>query len=136
MKKGKVLFSVIVFYILSCSSSSNQASIEIEEGDDIVVENGNSLLWRIEGNGCTSSYMYGTMHMIDEEYYNFTDVMRDRAEQSETIIMEVDGMPNPLEVFALMSLDSGDVTNFFTKEQMAVVVEFFDTEMEKDPEKF
>ena len=136
MKKGIVLFSVIVFYILSCSSSSNQASIEIEEGDDIVVENGNSLLWRIEGNGCTSSYMYGTMHMIDEEYYNFTDVMRDRAEQSETIIMEVDGMPNPLEVFALMSLDSGDVTNFFTKEQMAYVVEFFDTAMATDPEIF
>ena len=136
MKKGIAFLSVIVFYILSCSSSSRQDIIQLEEGDDIIVEDGNSLLWRIEGNDCTPSYMYGTMHMIDEEYYNFTDVMRERAEESEAIIMEVGGMPNPLEVYAMMSLDSGDVTSFFTKEQMAIVVAFFDTQMNTTPEQF
>jgi uncharacterized protein YbaP (TraB family) len=136
MKKGIVFLSVIAFYILSCSSGASSSDQTITEGNDVIVENGKSLLWRIEGNDCVPSYMYGTMHMIDEEYFNFTDVMYERVEESETIIMEVGGMPNPLEAFALMSLDTGDVTSFFTKEQMAIIVEFFDTQLDTNPEQF
>ncbi|MEO9532992.1 MAG: TraB/GumN family protein [Crocinitomicaceae bacterium] len=136
MKTGIAIISLVAFYILSCSSVAEESTNSIEEGDDIIVEDGNSLLWRIEGNNCVPSYMYGTMHMIDEEYYDFTDVMRERIEESETIIMEVGGMPNPLETFALMSLDTGDVTSFFTKEQMSIIVEFFDTQLDTDPEQF
>lgn len=136
MKNQITLFGIIVFYFLSCSSSQNTETSEIIADSDVVIENGNSLLWKIEGNNAKVSYLYGTMHIIDAEYYNFTESMENKIIGSEAIIMEVGGMPNPIETLNLMQLDSGDIRDQFTKEDMAIIVEFFDKKLDTDPEKF
>lgn len=128
--------TVVLFTSLSCSLESQPAVPETSTNDDIVVEDGNSLLWKIEGKGCTPSYMYGTMHMIDKEYYKMTDKMVSLISSSKAIVMEVGGMPNPIETMNLMSLDSGTVHDYFTKEQMAQLLEFFDKELNTPPEQF
>jgi uncharacterized protein YbaP (TraB family) len=74
--------------------------------------------------------------MIDEEYYNFTESMKEKVSTSEAIIMEIGGMPNPLETFSLMQLDTGDVTGLFTKDQLATIVEFFDKKLDTNPKEF
>lgn len=126
------LFS-LAYIFLACAADKHS---EPEGSGDLVVEDGNSLLWRIDKEGQPSSYIYGTMHMIDEEYYQFTDIMVEKIKTSKAIIMEVGGIPNPLETFNLMSLDSGTVHRFFTKEQMAVILEFFDKKLDTSPETF
>ncbi len=136
MKNQITLFGIIVFYFLSCSSSNKETSTSEAENEDIIVENGNSLLWKIEGKDCQTSYLYGTMHIINSEYYNFTENMTKKIEESDAIIMEVGGMPNPLETLELMQLDSGDIRDQFTAEDMATIVEFFDKKLDTDPEKF
>lgn len=136
MKNQLSLLSILFFYFLSCSSSTESKKIDNDEDTDIIVENGNSLLWKIEGNNAKPSYLYGTMHIIDAEYYHFTESMTEKIESSDAIIMEVGGMPNPLETYDLMQLDSGDITNQFSKEDMATIVEFFDKKLDTDPEKF
>lgn len=125
MKISNYLFALAAFLIsvVSCSA-------------DVEVENGNSLLWKIEGNDCKPSYVFGTMHMIEEEYFNMSESLIEKIKNSEAIIMEVGGMPDPLSTLALMSLDSGTVHDFFTKEQMAILLEFMDKKLNTDPETF
>lgn len=123
MNNKILLVFSFLFSFLSCSS-------------DVEVEDGNSLLWKIEGNNCQTSYIYGTMHIIDEEYYDFTESMKEKVSTSEAIIMEIGGIPNPLETFSLMQLDTGDVTTLFSKEQMLVIVEFFDKKLDTSPQEF
>ena len=129
-------FFALLFSFLSCSSETAEAQKEIQIDDDKVIEDGNSLLWKIEGKGCVTSYLYGTMHMIDAEYYNMTENMTEKITSSKAIIMEVGGMPNPLEALSMMSLDSGTVHQYFTKDQMAELLEFMDKELGTSPEVF
>jgi uncharacterized protein YbaP (TraB family) len=136
IKNQLYLLSIFLFYFLSCSSESTPIGSELETESDVIVENGNSLLWRLEGKDCKTSYIYGTMHIIDAEYYHFTDLMRSKIEESDAIIMEVGGMPNPLETLNLIALDSGDIRDCFTPEQMTIIVEFFDQKFNTKPEKF
>lgn len=135
VKANILLFAAVFQAFLSCSSHVEQEVISTEN-DDVVVEDGNSLLWKIEGKGAKTSYMYGTMHIIEEEYYNMTESMIQKIKASEAIIMEVGGMPNPLETFELMSLDTGTVHDYFTKEQMAQLLEFMDKKLDTPPETF
>ncbi|MBD3637330.1 MAG: TraB/GumN family protein [Crocinitomicaceae bacterium] len=135
MKHYMITFWTFIFAFISCSANGTEQTT-LPENDDVVVDDGNSLLWRIEGEGITTSYMYGTMHMIEAEYYHFTDKMTKEIESSDAIIMEVGGMPNPLETLELMKLDSGDIRSVFTDEQMRIIVEFFDKELGTDPDAF
>ena len=136
MKNHIVLLSLTLFNFLSCSSGQSKEQYTTANNEDIIIENGNSLLWKVEGNDSKTSYMYGTMHIIDEEYYCFSDAMKKKIESSEAILMEVGGIPNPLETLNLISLDSGDIRDQFTEEQMTLIVEFFDQELNTSPEKF
>jgi len=123
LKKQFALLTAFLVSIVSCSA-------------DIEVENGNSLLWKVEGNGAQTSYVFGTMHMIEEEYFHMSASLTDKIKSSDAIIMEVGGMPNPIEAMNLMMLDSGTVHDSFTKEQMAVLLEFMDKKLNTDPETF
>lgn len=125
-----------IFAFVSCSSGEPSTETISTDSDDIIVENGNSLLWRIEGAGLKTSYMYGTMHIIDDEYYNFTEKMSKEIESSDAIIMEVGGMPNPLQTLELMQLDTGDIRSIFSKEEMKTIVEFFDKKLNTEPDAF
>ncbi|MCG8576339.1 MAG: TraB/GumN family protein [Flavobacteriales bacterium] len=136
MKKYNFLALAFLFSFISCSSELKDEETNNVDSDDVIVEDGNSLLWKIEGKGCVTSYMYGTMHMIEAPYYNMTQTMMDKIQSSKAIIMEVDGMPNPIESFNMMSLDSGTVHQYFTKDQMAQILEFFDQELDTSPESF
>ena len=123
LKNQLFLFFTTLVAVVSCSA-------------DIEVENGNSLLWKIEGNDCKTSYIYGTMHIIDEEYYNMTESLSKKITDSEAIIMEVGGMPSPFETLKLMTLDTGTVHSYFTKEQLIILLEFMDKKLDTSPETF
>ncbi|MEX1001599.1 MAG: TraB/GumN family protein [Crocinitomicaceae bacterium] len=132
-----VLLSSIFLSFISCSTNNPTEEVVITSNyDDVVVEDGNSLLWRVEGKDIKTSYLYGTMHLIDEEYYHFTDKMTKKIEASDAVIMEVGGMPNPLETLDLMKLDSGDIRSIFTDEEMKTIVAFFDNELDTKPNTF
>lgn len=125
VKSTKTLFSWI--FLLSVFSSCAQSD---------VVEDGNSLLWKIEGKDCHTSYLFGTMHMIEEQYFSMSESLIEKITSSDEVIMEVGGMPDPFETLQLMSLDSGKVHDFFTQEQLPVLLEFFDKKLGTDPETF
>lgn len=137
MKKRILFYALFILPFLSCSQNNTEENEVNSNGiEDIVVKNGNSLLWKVEGKGIKPAYLFGTMHLINEEYYSFSENLTKRITQSDAIIMEVNGLSNPLSTFQLMSLDSGRVQDYFSKEQLIELLAFMDQELNTDPETF
>ncbi len=136
MRKKLTPYIILLLPFLSCASNSKESTIEEDASQDVVVKNGQSMLWKVEGDNIETSYLFGTMHMINEEYYHFSDNLTKRIEASDAIIMEVGGMPNPLKTFQLMSLDTGTVHSYFSKEQLVELLAFMDQELGISPQEF
>tara|TARA_B100000809_G_C15037298_1_gene494237 strand:- start:141 stop:1046 length:906 start_codon:yes stop_codon:yes gene_type:complete len=134
MKYFSFLLSLLFFSFLSCSISNKDK--EPSSNIDAVVKNENSLLWKIEKDGHQTSYLFGTMHLIEAEYYEFTPHMTSLIESSDAVIMEIGGQPNPLKAFEMMSLKDGKVEDLFTSIQLKDLVEFMDKKMNISPEQF
>ena len=134
MKTISILFLLFLF-ITSCCSSEDVLSNDIKT-EDIVVKNGNSLLWKIEKEGHQTSYIFGTMHMIDEEYFNITPHLNQTIQSSDQIIMEIGGQPNPLEALSLMTLKNETINDYFTKDELTELVQFMDVQLGISPQQF
>ncbi|MFK7787537.1 MAG: TraB/GumN family protein [Crocinitomicaceae bacterium] len=77
-----------------------------------------ALLWKIEGNGIKSkSYVFGTVHLIDEEQFFFPKKLQKIVSKSDVLTMEIAGLPDPMEAMKLSMLDEGSFFDFFTEEQ-------------------
>jgi uncharacterized protein YbaP (TraB family) len=132
MKLIYTFIAISILTVLSCSTTESETIPLVDE----LVKNENSLLWKIEKEGHKTSYIFGTMHMIEEEFYDFTPHMEEIIDQSDEIVMEIGGQPNPLEALAMMTLKEGKVEDFFTEVQLSKLVAFMDTKMNIDPKQF
>lgn len=133
-----ILSALIAMFFVSCSASKSETAETTESFPytDVVVKNNNSLLWKIESPKSETSYLYGTMHMINEAFYDFPEKLSKRIGSSDEIIMEIDGIPNPFTTISLMSLDSGSIHDYFSSEQMIELLSFMDNELGMDPKTF
>lgn len=64
-----------------------------------------ALLWRISGNGlATVSYLYGTIHLINQDDFFMDDEMIQAIKESKEVVFEIDleDEMNPMALFALM----------------------------------
>ena len=63
-----------------------------------------ALLWRISGNGLlTSSYLYGTIHLIAKESFFMDDETKEAIKKSQEVIFEID-MEKEMTPVALLTL--------------------------------
>jgi hypothetical protein len=131
MKHLSYLLIVTISTVIACSSTKTR-----QNSPDIVLKNNNSLLWSIEKKGQPKSYLFGTMHLIEPKYFNFSDKLKNIIISSDQIIMEIGGEPNPLEAYELMRLDSGKITDYFTEEQFTELLNFFDSKLGVNPKAF
>lgn len=129
-------FALIFLLVFVGCSSPNKLQDELQISEDVVVKNGNTLLWKIEKAGNEPSYMYGTIHMINEEFYHFSPYLKKKVIESDAIIMEIGGMPNPIATYQLMLLDSGTVHRYFSEEQLVQLLKFMDTKLGVSPREF
>ena len=68
-----------------------------------------SNLWKIEGNGIQTSYVFGTMHLIPQKDFNLKDKVKTAFEASEQVVLELD-MASPdfmKDVMAHSYLEAG-----------------------------
>lgn len=136
MKYLYTLLSLAAVLFFSCGASNTHKNDITFNIEDEIVKNGNSLLWKIEKVGYKTSYIFGTMHMIEDVYYDFTPHMTQIIEGSDVIIMEVGGQPNPLEAFQMMTLKEGKVEDLFNKKELNDLVIFMDTKLDISPKEF
>ncbi|RLD78360.1 MAG: hypothetical protein DRJ10_10475 [Bacteroidetes bacterium] len=79
----KKYFLMIVYVLLTVSH------INAQQTDGISVEN--SLLWKISGNELIEdSYLFGTIHIIPEDDFFYTESIKSAFELSKKLVMEVD----------------------------------------------
>ncbi len=76
MKKLSLLI-ISIFIVFSIKAQTNATE--------------KSLLWEISGNGLENpSYIFGTIHLIPEDDYFFTDLMKAKFSDCKTLVLEVD----------------------------------------------
>ena len=63
-----------------------------------------SLLWKIEGNGCETSYLFGTMHLIDKTSFYYPKKLEKTISKSDQLIMELGNLEGQMELFKYMTL--------------------------------
>lgn len=110
----------------SCNFSSHEETPE------------SSMLWKIERDDLAHpTYMLGTMHLINKEFFHFPEKLQKLVKNSKQLIMELEGMPNPAEAAELMRLpDSVKLADFFSEEQLAFLYDFAQEDMKMTPEMF
>lgn len=123
--KSGLLLSVLFLIANSCTS------VKLEE-----VKDGNSLLWQISKANQPTSYLFGTMHLIEEEYYEFTPNLKHLIKSSDAVVMELGDMPNPLEAMALMKLQTGTLEDLFTAENYQKILYFFNEKLNTSESQF
>lgn len=96
-----------------------------------------SLLWKIEGPGVQKgSYLFGTMHLIEKEYFIFPDKLEKLVKKSDLLVMELAGMPSQMEALNLIQLKEGSFFDYFTPEQTDTILKWAKAEMKMDEKAF
>lgn len=117
------------FALLLGSSCSFFAKEEVPES---------SMLWKIERDDLKHpTYVFGTMHLINKEYFYFPEKLENLIKDSKQLIMELEGLPNAVEAAELMRLpDSVKLSDYFTQEKMELLYAFAESEMKMTKEMF
>jgi uncharacterized protein YbaP (TraB family) len=120
--KNCIVFVCLVYSSIICYAQ-NDTKIQS-------ATNRNSLLWKIEGNGAKDGcYLFGTMHLIEKEFFNFPKKLRKLLTHSELLVMEIPGLSNQLEAMQLLQLPNGSFFDFFTTEQQDSISKWVEKEL-------
>lgn len=114
----KIFYARIIYLLLAIScfsfSSSEVSPFPFTES---------SLLWKIENpNLKTESYLFGTMHLIEKEYYVFPKKIEKLLSKSDELIMELAGIPTQTEALQLVQLKEGSLFDYFTPQQTDTIL--------------
>lgn len=95
MKKFKFLLSALIITLVAQIATS-QAPTE------------KALLWKVSGNGLeSSSYIFGTIHIICEDEYVMTETIESALKSSEKLVLEID-MSDPQLMVKMQQLAMND----------------------------
>ncbi len=124
------LLTVLLLFLYSfCFSQENVSQFPLKES---------SLLWKIEGNGIPKgSYLFGTMHLIEKQYFIFPEKLEKLVKKSDQLVLELPGLPNQMEAMKFVKLADG-VTffDFFTPEQTDTILDWAQKELKMSEDKF
>lgn len=87
-----------------------------------------SLLWKVSGNELTSnSYLFGTIHMLPEDKYFFTDKMKQALDNCEVLALEADITPPSLAeqmkmATEMMMPDGKSWKDYLTEDEYSAVM--------------
>lgn len=95
-----------------------------------------SLLWKIESPTSETSYLFGTMHIIEKEYFIFPKSLEKLVSKSDKVIMELPGIPSPKEALPLITLKQGSFFDFFSKEQTDSILQWANSELKMNEQLF
>jgi len=101
-----VLLIACLFCLFACSSSKKTTAVAPPK-DEVVIEN--ALLWQVSGQGLSSpSYVYGTVHIICKEDFQFSGTLKEKFREAKNIYLELDmDDPNMMMKMASLSMMKG-----------------------------
>ena len=115
-------------YLLFCGLSSAQTPYPMEES---------ALLWKIEGDGVQKgSYLFGTMHLIEKEYFLFPAKLEKAFSKADVLVMELPGLPNQLEAMKYLKLENETFFDYFSTAQSDSIIDWVTTHIGMSEESF
>ncbi len=127
-KKSIFSFSLISLFVGLCSFifKANEPATEQT-----------SLLWKIEGNGIKHpSYLFGTMHLIEKDYFYFPENLEKLVKKSDLLVMEIAGIPDQMQAMKYLVLQEGTFFDYFTPEQTDTILRWAKDKMGLSEEAF
>jgi uncharacterized protein YbaP (TraB family) len=92
---------VLLIAVISCTSSKNTTSSSTKK-DGVTIEN--ALLWQVSGKNLASpSYVYGTIHMICKEDFQFSTTLKEKFRDAKEVYLEID-MDDPSMMVKMASM--------------------------------
>jgi uncharacterized protein YbaP (TraB family) len=90
-----------------------------------------SLLWKIYGNKLNKpSYLYGSMHLIERQYYHFSDTLKNYILSVQQLVMELNEAPNQLAVLNKLKLPEGQTLDaYFRPGQLDSLLTYMEQEL-------
>ncbi len=133
-----IFFATIsfVFLLLSTAFSSKKVA-NVKQGVEKEIKT--SLLWRIEGNGLSKpSYLFGTMHLIQKEFYYFPSSIEKIIKKSDLIVLELslEEMNNQTEAMKYLVLKEGKMMDYFDEKQRDSIYTWAKTKLFLDKQLF
>lgn len=126
---------IIVLLALATVGCSNSQEDSIPSPKIEVDKDGNSLLWMITSEDLKdTSFLFGTMHMIQKDYFIFPEQLTSIAASADVFVMELAGLPDPFEAMKYVMLPAGEsMFDYFSKEQTDTLMHWIrdNTEMSK-----
>lgn len=96
-----------------------------------------SLLWKIDGPGVKKGcFLFGTMHLIEKDYFVFPKSLQQIVKKTGVLIMELNGTPKQATVKSSLQLQVGSFFDFFTKEQSDSIVSWAAANLHMDSSNF
>ena len=98
-KQGLFIIVVLILTIwFGCNTAKPLAGPDVKPAQEP-----SSLLWKIEGNDKHASYLFGTIHMIDEASYFFTKEMQTAFDTAASLALEFN-LENAMDLGSQMGL--------------------------------
>lgn len=113
----KIIFRFyFLFFILLGPNTYGQTTI------DSLLEK--STLWKIEGKKTKKDvYLFGTMHLVENEYYHFPEKLKEIVTSSEQIVLEIADL-NATQGMKYLTLNEGSFFDYFSKEQIDSILNY------------
>lgn len=109
-------FFLFIAFILGFTVAQGQEVREFPMGKS-------SLLWKISGPNVESdSYLFGTMHLIEKEYFLFPKKLEKLVLKTDQLVMEIAGLPDQMEAMKYVMLEEGSFFDFFNQEQTDTIL--------------
>lgn len=90
----------------------------------------NSLLWKIEGDDVKGDvYLFGTMHLIESEYFFYPKKLEKISKSADVIVMEIPGLPDPSEAVKYVIISEGTFFDYFSPAQTDTIVKWAEEKM-------
>ncbi len=82
-----------------------------------------SLLWKISGKNVKGdAYLFGTMHLIEKDYFIFPKKLQKIVKKSDALVMELEGLPDQEEAIGYIMLEEGSFFDYFSPEQTDTIL--------------
>ncbi|MCH2224800.1 MAG: TraB/GumN family protein [Crocinitomicaceae bacterium] len=126
----RFLIFIILFFLSSSlfSQDSTARSFPMKE---------KALLWEISGSNIPKgSYLFGTMHLIEKEYFLFPKKLEKIVAKTKVLTMELPGLSNQMEAMSLVILKEGSFFDYFNEEQTDSILSWAQEKMHLDENQF
>jgi len=96
-----------------------------------------ALLWEVKSkDGKNTSYLFGTFHVIQKEYFLFNKTLSSKIINSDTIIMELEKLPTPEESTSLFKLSKGSFFDYFSPTQNDSIIRWVNDNLHMESQVF